>query len=464
MHSGRDLFYKTPEVTRELRDYEDKHPGSRVLDRRARGVMPGGDTRSTTHHRPFPLYMELGRGCRLHDVDGNVYLDFLNNYSSAVLGHCHPAVTEAVGRCLGTGQVFGAGLRAQISLAELITERFPAVDTVRFCNSGTEATMFALRAARAFTGKDRIVKIEGGYHGTHDLACVSFKPPPPKVGDPRPVARVSPGVPASVGREVVVIPFNSEEALLEAMETHRDELAALVIEPYLGAAGIIPPREGYLARVRELCDAFGVLLIFDEIQSLRLSPGGAQEYYGVFPDITAMGKAIGGGYPVGAFGGRRDIMEIFSPDHPRPVSQGGTFNGNMATMVAGAATLEQLTEAECRRINGLGGDMADGLREALGHQGIRGQVTCVGSLLNVHLTAREGKIENYRHAARANRHIMDVLHIMLMNRGIFCAQRGAFNMSTPMVEDDVEGAVEVFAECLKTLRPAIERAFPEITS
>ena len=443
-------------------EYERLHPRSRRLDERAQAVLPGGDTRSTVFYLPFPVYIDKGEGCRLYDVDGGYMIDFLNNYTSMVLGHAHPAVVASVREWIVRGQAFGAGLEAQVTLAEEICSRVPSVEKVRFCNSGTEATLFAIRAARAHTGKDRIVKMEGGYHGTHDAAEVSTKPSLSAAGPaeaPYSVAE-SRGIPRSVLGDVVVVPFNDLDALERAFKKHKDEIAGVIVESFLGAGGVIEAAPGYLQGVRSLCDRYGMVFILDEIQSLRLAPGGAQEYYGVKADLTAMGKIIGGGFPVGAFGGRDDIMAQFSPKGASPISHGGTFNGNLATMVAGLVTLKHLTKAECDRLNALGERLKAGFQGVMDSMGLAGQVTGVGSILNVHFT--KGKIRNYRDAARADRTLPGFVHLSMINKGIFSARRMMFSISTPMTPVEVDKAISVFQESMSDFKPTIAMSTPEL--
>ena len=322
-----------------LQRYREKSAQSLVQHQRAGNRLPGGDTRSATHFSPYPLYMQRGRGCRLTDLDGNHYLDLLNNYSSLVHGHAHPRVMESTRQELERGTVFGAPSEMQILHAEHLCSRVSTLDQLRYCNSGTEATMFALRAARAFSGRERVIKIDGGYHGTHDYVEVSVH----ASADPERIHQSrlnSQGVPRSVLSEVDVVPFNSLDAVEEMLKRNQEQTAALIVEPMLGAGGVVTPERGYLKGLRELTQHYGVLLIFDDVISFRMHHGGMQEMEGLRPDLTAFGKIIGGGLAVGAFGGRQEIMKLFDPDQPESISHSGTFNGNHLTMAAGLTTLE----------------------------------------------------------------------------------------------------------------------------
>ncbi len=316
-------------LDRLTEEYTARRPRSRALYERACRALPGGDTRTTIYFHPFPPYLERGEGCRMYDVDGHVLLDLLANYTSMIWGYAHPAIVEAIRRQAGLGSSFAAPTEDQVRLAELLRERLPSLAKVRFTNSGTEAAMNAMRAARAFTGRPKIVKIEGGYHGSSDSAEISVRPDPAAAGDAaQPDSVPAAGVPASVARDVLAAPFNDVGAVEAILRAHRGEIAALIVEPVMGAGGVIPPRDGFLASLRRLTEAMDIVLIFDEVISFRLGYHGAQGRFGVRPDLTVLGKIIGGGLPVGAFGGREDIMALYDPRHPGGLAHGGTFNAN----------------------------------------------------------------------------------------------------------------------------------------
>jgi glutamate-1-semialdehyde 2,1-aminomutase len=449
-------------MTSALETYLSRTAESRRLHEQARRVMPGGDTRTSAYWAPYPVFVERGEGCRLWDADGHPYVDFVNNYTSLILGHAHPAVLEAVTRELARGTAYAAPLVPQIALAEMLVDRVPSLETVRFCNSGTEATLFALRAARAFTGRPRFIKIEGGFHGTHDAVEVSVSPDLASAGpagDPRPVPD-SAGLPPHVADDVVIVPFNDVAAAERAFTRHPGEIGALIVEPVPGGLSYIPPAPGYLAGLREVTRKNGALLIFDEIQTLRLSRGGAQELFGVTPDLTAMGKIIGGGFPVGAFGGRRDVMDLFDPNRPGHLHHSGTFNGNRATMVAGQAVLKILDQPQIDRLNALGDRLRAGLSETVRASGIRAQVTGVGSFSSVLLTDKP--VTDYRSKAAIPAALQSLLHLHLLNRGVYSMSRGAFSLCAPMTDAEIEACAGAVGDALREMRPDVERQAPHL--
>jgi glutamate-1-semialdehyde 2,1-aminomutase len=433
-----------------VEQYLQANRRSRALSDRAGSVLPGGITRTSVYFDPYPPYMERGEGCRITDVDGNERIDFSNNYTSLILGHCPPAVVSAVQAQVALGSAFAAPTRHEIELAELITGRVPSVERLRFASSGTEAVMFALRLARAFTGRTKIAKPEGGFHGTSEYASVSVSPDPSRAGDPRRPASLpaTEGVPDRVVDDVVVFPFNDAEATEALIRQHRDALAAVIIEPMLGSSGMIPARREYLQRVREATARYGVLLIFDEIITLRLASGGAQSAYGVVPDLTVMGKIIGGGYPVAAFGGRADIMAPLDPRGGRPaIPQSGTFNGNPIGMVAGKATLDALTPAVYERLNAQGDDLRARLRDLFARKGIAAQVTGMGSLFNLHFTDVE--VVDFRTMRTGDADRLREVFFRLLNGGIYVAPRGMGCLSVPMGEAEIAAFVRATERALE---------------
>ena len=441
--------------------YEQKTRGSKAHADVAKDYLPGGDTRSTVYYGPYPTYMVRGEGCRLQDCDGNDYLDFLNNYASLIHGHAHPKIIEAAETQLKKGTIFGAPSEIQYIYAKHLCERVPSLDTVRFCNSGTEATLFALRGARAFTGRDIIMKMDGGYNGTHDVGEVNLQPD--VAAKWLPSKHVEPGVPACTMEGVVISPFNDLGAVETILKKYRDQVAAIIVEPFLGAAGIIEPLPGYLKGLRSLADRYGVLLIFDEVITFRLHRGGMQALEGVTPDMTTFGKMIGGGLPVGAFGGRKDIMEVFNPGHPRSVKHGGTFNGNNVTLGAGLAALELYDQAAADRINALGDRLKEGFDHAFEKTGIKGCVSQGGSLLNVHWNAE--KPRNAKEAAltaASAGDLVKLLHLEMINQGVYAATRGMFALSTAMSEADTDKAVNMFQAALELLKPYVDEVLPHL--
>jgi len=442
--------------------YLAKRPESQRLYQQAQSFMPGGDTRSVTYYRPFPSFMDYGKGCRLYDVDGNEYIDFGNNQTSLVHGHAHPKIVEAVIEQVRRGSVFSAPVECQFRLAQHICGRLPSAEKVRFCNSGTEATMGAIRLARAFRKKHKVVKVEGGYHGSHDLVEISVKPPLEKAG---PVERPNSvpedvSVPSGVVQDCVVIPFNHADVATRIISRHQEDLAAVIVEPVQGSCGMIPSSLEYLRGLRDVTSQYRIPLIFDEVYTLRLAPGGWQGLHNIVPDITALGKIIGGGYPVGAIAGREEFMSLFSPLRSDSLAHSGTFNGNPVTMVAGVAALTELTGVAIDRINQLGKRVRMNLTKALRDAGIIAQVTGTGSLAQLHFTKQE--VTDWRTASTGRLDIRSLLHLWLLDHGIFPAARMMFNISTPMSEKEVDELGATITNGLLELKPYIGKAVPEL--
>ena len=434
-----------------LQRYESRTPRSAALHAEALESLPGGDTRTGTFFLPYPLYMARGAGVRMWDVDGHEYRDFLGNYTSLIHGHAHPRITTAIAEQAARGTAFPFPGDAALRLAEEIRGRVPSMERLRFCNSGTEAVIGAVRAARAFTGRAKVLKMEGGYHGSSDIAQVSVSPglDGPSYPDGR---GQGPGVPDGVVRDVLVTPFNDLEMAQRVVRTHRHELAAVILEPCLTAAGVIPAERDFLVGLRAVTQECGVLLILDEIITLRLARGGAQALYGVVPDLTTIAKIIGGGLPVGAFGGRADIMATFDPRVRGSVGHSGTFNGNAVTMAAGRAAMDLLTDDALTHIDALGARLRDGMQRAFDGASVPACVTGTGSLAHVHF--RSGPVREYRDAARGNQELGKLLHLALLERGFAGAPRGMFATSTVMTATDVDallGAVEEVAPWLARL-------------
>lgn len=445
--------------------YREFSPGSEAMAARARAVFPGGDTRSSAHYAPYPLVMESAAGCRLRDVDGHEFLDFMNNFTSLIHGHAHPEVVAAVQSQVAKGSAYAASNDAQIELAELIAGRVPSIEQLRFTSSGTEGTLMAIRCARAATGRQKVMKMEGGYHGSYELAEVSLVPLPGGRGDlSAPASQpVDASFPDSVLGDAVICPYNQPEIAARLIDEHARDLAAVIVEPVLGSMGMVPATAEFLEALRLATEKHGIVLIFDEVITLRLSEGGAQAALGVTPDLTCMGKIIGGGLPVGGVGGRRELMELFSPERERPVMHASTFSGNALTMAAGLAAMRGYGRAEAERINALGARLREGFDRAFAQAGWKARMLGSGSLSNVHFGA--GEINDARDSlavAAAAGHVTRLLHLGMIRRGVMSASRLMYCISTAMTEDDVDAAVTALNETLQELRPHVEVERPSL--
>ncbi len=357
---------------------------SNRLFARAQKRIPGGVNSPVRAFRSVggaPRFMESGDGCRLKDVDGGTYIDYVGSWGPLILGHCHPKVRAALGRQVDLGTSFGTATEGEVVLAEMIAGAVPSIEKVRLVNSGTEATMSAVRLARAFTGRHRILKFDGGYHGHVDSLLVEAGSGVATLGLPD-----SPGIVPQDSSATLSLPYNDPGTVERALGQHRAEVAAVIVEPVAGNMGTVPPAKGFLQRLRRLTREHGALLIFDEVMTgFRLSYGGAQELLKVRPDITCLGKIIGGGLPVGAYGGRREIMQWIAPEGP--VYQAGTLSGNPLAVAAGIATLKELRRAGAySRLERMTQDLVRGLEEAAAEAGVPVGINAIGSMFTVFFT------------------------------------------------------------------------------
>ena len=421
-----------------IRDYQAKTPRSRQLFEDALRVMPGGNSRTTTFFDPYPFYIARGAGARIWDADGNERL-----------GHANPTVVQAIQDAAVHGMSFPGPSEHEIRLAEILTRRIPTMEVIRFANSGTEATMHAIRVARAFTGKSKIAKFEGAYHGTHDWVLVSVSTEEGQGGSrkrPKSVAW-SAGVPAAVMKHVVVLPWNDLDACVKILEKEAGDLAALIIDPMLANAGMIPVAEGFLEGLRAATAKLGILLIFDEVISFRVATGGAQARFGIRPDLTTLGKIIGGGLAVGAFGGRAEVMNYYDPRGGKGrINHGGTFNANPLTMAGGVATMEQLTPEAYARLDILGDRLRTGVAKALRSLKYPGQITGTGSLFWLHHTKK--RLTDYRSQRPADPTASVETFMALINEGFLISQRGLGACSLAMTDADVDRFVEAVKRVL----------------
>lgn len=430
MHVAPDLVSELAEA--EAR-YVAANPESRRLHEERARFMPGGNTRTTIHQPPFPLTIVRGEGARLTDADGHEYLDFLGEYTAGLYGHSNEVIVEAIRGALANGFVLGAPNRHEAVLAEAICTRFPSIDLVRFCNSGTEANLLALTLARAATGRPGVLVFAGAYHGGILLFSHGISPLNPPF-------------------DWVVGQYNDAAGAARLVEEHAHHLAAVIVEPLQGAAGVIPGDPDFLRSLREATAANDVLLVFDEVMTSRLSLGGMQALLGIAPDLTTLAKFVGGGLSFGAFGGRADLLGRFDPSRPDALQHGGTFNNDVLTMAAGAAGMTKvLAEDEIARLNGLGDRLRDRLNAFAEERDVRFCATGYGSLVGLHFT--RGPVRNEDDVPES-RELRGLLHLHMLERGFSYGRRGFIALSLPLGEPEIDGfapAVEEFLATADTL-------------
>ena len=406
--------------------FVEAHPRSGRRHDDARKVMPGGNTRTVIYYPPFPVTIARGEGCFVWDLDGNRYTDFVAEYTAGLYGHSEPAILDAVRSALSDGIVLGAPNRHEAELARLLVERFPALDLVRFTNSGTEANLMAVSLARAATGRPAIAVAVGGYHG----GLLYFG---------------GGGSPVNAPYETVLLDYNDVEASREALREHGPRIAAVLIEPVMGSAGCIPGDAAYLQMLADEARAAGALLVFDEVMTSRLGPHGAGAAYGITPDLMTLGKYLGGGLTFGAFGGRRDLMEMFDPSRPGALPHAGTFNNNVLTMAAGIAGVEGVLDEEAlEALNARGDRLREALQAAVSPYG-----WCAsgrGSMVGLHPVP--GPVRSPRDLAAADDRLRELLFLDLLERGWYMARRGFIALSLEIGDDDVDGFVSAVRDCL----------------
>jgi glutamate-1-semialdehyde 2,1-aminomutase len=461
---------------REEAAYRDRTRRSEQLHQRARRALPLGVASSFQAYDPYPLFMTDARGSRIWDVDGNEYVDFDMAFGVLAAGHSHPAVVEALQYRVANGTCYTFPVEDGVILAEEIKRRFNA-DLVRFANSGTEATMDAIRVARGFTGRDKIVKFEGGYHGHHDDVLVSIQPPRELMGpeDAPATVPLSAGIPASRLADTVIAPFNEPEMLEVILDRHRGEIAAIIVEPVQFNIGVVPPLPGFLERVRELATAHGAVLIFDEVKTgVVIAYGGAVEHFGVQPDLFCLAKSIGGGVPIGAFGGRAEVMlmieggdpagaaPITSFDRsqltstiayvPERVAHLGTFNGNPLSMAAGVATLTKvLTRDAYPELHRLAERLTAGCQAVLEDHGLPGYAINVGPKGCVMFTP--SRVTNYRDFIGLDTELWTAFFFYLANRGILLppGPDDQWTLSVQHTEEEIDRHIATFREFAEEL-------------
>lgn len=415
---------------------------------RARAVMPGGvnsPVRAFKGVGGTPRVVERGAGCRVFDVDGRGYIDMIGSWGAMIVGHAHPSVVEAVSRAAQDGFSFGLSTVLEIELGEEIMRRVPSMERVRMVNSGTEAVMSAVRLARAATGRAKIIKFAGGYHGHSDALLVTAGSGVLTLGLPG-----SPGVTQGATQDTLVVPYNDAFAVREVMRVHGAEVAAIVVEPIAGNMGLVPPVVGFLQTLRQEASRWGALLIFDEVMTgCRVARGGAQELYAVRPDITTLGKVIGGGLPIGAFGGRAELMDLMAP--AGEVYQAGTFSGNPIAMTAGLATLRLLDDAAYARLEAASARLAQGLTRVMRETGVDGVVQRVGSMLSIFFGV--GRVESLADADAADHAVFTQLFHGLLERGVHLPPSGYESWFVGLAHTDavIDAIVAATRETLASL-------------
>ena len=433
--------------SREWQQYLEQNENSRRHAEKVGKIVPSGSSRSLLRHPPFPFFVTQAAGISSVDLDGNERLDFHNNYTTLIHGHGHPEIIAAVEEQLPKGTSYSAPVVQEARLVDLLTSRIGSVDQVVFNNSGSEAVMVALRIARAVTGKQLIGKFEGGYHGSSDFMMVGGHEIP-DLDDPVKVSKPKPdmaGLPEAATDQVVLIKYNDVEAVKEAVAKFGDEMAAIIVEPIMFAGGVVPATPEFLQAIREETARKGIIFICDEVVTLRQAVGGAQGYYGIDPDLTTMAKTIGGGFPVGAVGGKREFMKCLNDaSDGGTVANLGTFSANPMSVTAGAVAMELLDEAAIAHINRLGDKARDGLQSIINTHDVAAQVSGTGSLFQVHWT--EAPINDARASMSGNPDLVLLNFLGMCNRGVQLSMRGNAALSTPMTDATIDTMLNAFDE------------------
>jgi glutamate-1-semialdehyde 2,1-aminomutase len=425
-----------------------ERPGSEAAFAAAKRVIPGGVNSTVRAFKAVggtPVFVREAHGAYLVDVDGNRYLDYVLSWGPMIAGHAHPAVVEALQRAAERGTSYGTPTEYETELAELIVAAVPSVEKVRFCSSGTEATANAVRLARGFTGRDKFVKFEGCYHGSADPFLIAAGSSALTMGVPN-----SKGVPAATARDTIIVPYNDAAAVRAAFEANPGEIAAVIVEPYVGNMGLVLPQPGFLRALRVLTREFGALLIFDEVMTgFRVARGGVQAREGVLPDLTTLGKVIGGGLPVGAFGGTAEIMDRLTPDGD--VFQAGTLSGNPLAMAAGIATLRLLTDDSFVHLEALARRMMDGMAEVFRRQGVPHTVAAAGSMMGFFFA--DGPVTDLASAKRADTALYGRFFHAMLDRGFYFApsQFEAGFLSLAHTEADVDDTIAAADDALTSV-------------
>jgi glutamate-1-semialdehyde 2,1-aminomutase len=425
-------------IAQALADAKSKfvaaNPLSREQHEKAAKVLPGGNTRTVLFSEPFPITLANGRGCTVTSLDGQDYVDFLGDYTAGLYGHSDPVLRQALLAALDHGWVMGGHIRLEEELARLICARFASIELVRFANSGTEANLFAISAARAISGKNKVMVFEGAYHG--GVFMFGGKPSP-----------------LTAPFDFVKAPYNDADGTRALLDAHRREIGTIVVEPMQGSAGCIPADKAFLQMLRDWTSANGALLIFDEVMTSRLAPGGLQEVHGIAPDLTTLGKYVGGGLSFGAFGGRAEVMRRFDPLQPDSFAHAGTFNNNVFTLSAGVAGLRDVyTPSAALALNARGDALRHRLNKTVQAAAFPIQFTGLGSMMNVHMCP--GLVRSVRDLEQSARPLADLFYFHMLEQGVWLARRGMINLSLPIgaAESDLlVHAVEGFVKTCNRL-------------
>ncbi len=431
---------------------------SEKLYARALKVMPGGISRNTILRKPHPIYAAYGQGCRVTDIQGVTRIDFANNVASLIHGHAHPAIVTAVTEQLSKGSAFTVGTEAEVVYAEHIIARNPGFEKMRFVNSGTEAVMSCIKAARAFTGRAKIAKVEGSYHGLYDYAEVSQTAGPANWGnarEPRSVP-VSHGTPQGALDDVVVIPFNDPELAVSILDQHRDQLAGVLLDLLPHRIGVIPASDAFVAAIRKWTRDNGALMICDEVITFRSNYGGAQEWYGVTPDLTALGKMIGGGFPVGALAGRADVMEVMNPlSDTLLFPHYGTFSANPITMTAGRVAMELFDQGAVDDLNALADYARSSIAQAIKTADVPACVTGKGSMFRVHLKPEAPTSYRAGYASAQETLALKALLDYLFGHGFLMIETCSGTLSTPMTRAEIDQFADTLLAGLQHIKPQL---------
>jgi glutamate-1-semialdehyde 2,1-aminomutase len=417
---------------------------SEELFKESQKFLPGGVDSPVRAYKPYPFFAEYAKGSKIVDVDGKSYLDYCLAYGPMVLGHANPDVMAEVITQIKKGSAYGVPTENEIELAKLVVKKVPCAEMVRFVNSGTEATMSAIRLARAATNRKKIIKFEGAYHGAHDYVLV-------KSGSGAAGLPDSPGVPDETTKNTILIPFNNEEAIVDIIKAEGESIAAIIVEPIMGNIGIIPPMEKYLEFLRDITLENGIILIFDEvITGFRISEGGAQEYFGVTPDLVTFGKILGGGFPIGAISGKKELMEMLAPSGN--VYQAGTFNGNPISITAGLATLKQLNNSFYSEMDTKGDILRNGIRDILDEHSLNYQVAGLSSMFQIYFT--ENEVWNYEDAKKADTRKFNIFFQTLLNKGIFIppSQFECCFLSKMHDNVNIQNTLDIIELAMKTIK------------